>query len=99
MITSLLVAERVPLCCNRFPQSCIVVRFGPDLFPGIEGGAIVQWRCDCQVALSYIHANNMLMRFWGGIFFFHLKGDEQIELLAWLYHTRVLPPDMRNRAA
>src|SRR6266487_131429 len=77
-------------------QSCIVVRFGPDLFTGIEGGAIGQWRCDCQVALSYIHANDMLMRFWGGICYFHLKGDEQIELLAWLIIPEFCRPDLRT---
>ena len=77
-------------------QSAVVVSFGPDLFTGIEGYPFVQCRSDRQVALSDVHTNNMLMRFRCGIRHFHLKGDEQVEPLAWLIIPEFGCPDMRT---
>ena len=75
-------------------QSAVMVSFGPDLFTGIEGYPFVQCRSDRQVALSNVHTNNMLMRFRCGIRHFHLKGDEQVEPLAWLIIPQFCCPDM-----
>ncbi len=77
-------------------QSCIVVRFGPALFAGIEGGAIIQLRGDRQVALTYIDTYHVLMGFGCGRWHLQLKGDKQVELFPGLVIPQFCCPDMRT---
>ena len=76
-------------------QAAVMVSFGPGLFAGIEGGAIVQLRCDRQVALSHIHADHMLVGFGHRVRSLQFKRDEQVKLLAWLVIPQLCCPEMR----
>src|ERR1700694_5285223 len=75
-------------------QSCIVVRFGPGLFAGIEGCPITKSCCDRQVAASHIDTDNMLVGFGRRLCHIKLKSDEQVELLPGLVIPQFRRPDM-----
>ncbi len=73
-------------------QAGIVVCFGSDLFSRIKGRAIVQACSDCQVALSDIDTDHVLMGFGRGVCHLKFKGHEQVKLLAGLVIPQLCCP-------
>src|SRR5437588_11686984 len=65
---------------QTLPQSRIMVGFGDDLLPGMEGTVSRGSSSDRQVANAYIHTGDTRMGFRCGICYLNLQGDQQIEL-------------------
>jgi hypothetical protein len=66
---------------HSFPQPRILVCFGPHVFSGKEGGAVIEPRYYCQVALSHVHPDNSLVRLRRRLRHLSREGDQQIEAL------------------
>src|SRR5215469_499247 len=64
-----------------FPQPRIMVCFGPHFFSGKEGGAVIEPRYYCQVALPHVHPDDSLVRLRRRLRHLSLEGDQQIEAL------------------
>ncbi len=62
-----------------FPQSRVVVSFGPHLFSRKEGGTIVQPPYHRQVALPHVNSDDALVCLGRGICHLHFQGNQQVE--------------------
>src|SRR5216683_4294749 len=69
---------------QTLPQSRIMVGFGNDLLPRVEGTISPTRTGDSQIAHSHINPYYAGMGFGSGVCYFHLKRNQQIELLLGL---------------
>src|SRR5437016_3819677 len=69
---------------QTLPQSRIMVGFGHNAFTRMKGMISSGGRGYGQVAHTKIHPCNSCMSLGSGICYIKSKGDQQIELLAWL---------------
>ena len=75
-------------------QARIMVGFGNNLLPRMEGTISLGRRGDCQITDAYIHANDASMGFWRGVCYLNLKGNQQIKLLLGLVIPELSGSDM-----
>src|SRR5260370_16060878 len=65
-------------------QSCVVVGFGNNSLPGMEGRFSFHGATDRQVPHTHLNPCHTLMGLWGWLCHLNLKGDEQVELFVGL---------------
>src|SRR5258708_8171767 len=69
---------------QTLPQSRIMICFGNKTFARMKRLLSPGRSSDCQLTDTHINANDSGMLLWRGFGYFKFKGDQQIELLAWL---------------
>ena len=77
-----------------FGQSRIVIGLGAYGLARIESGLPSRIGRDGQVALSYIHPNDLFVRLRSGVSYLNLKRNKQVELLAGLVIPELSGSDM-----
>ena len=77
-----------------FGQSRIVIGFGAYCLARIESGLPSRIGRDGQVALSYIHTNDIFVRLRSWVSYLNLKGNKQVKLLAGLVIPELSGSDM-----
>src|SRR6266567_6884201 len=77
-----------------FGQSRIVIGLGAYGLARIESGLPSRIGRDGQVALSYIHPNDLFVRLRSGVSYLNLKGNKQVKLLAGLVIPELSGSDM-----
>ncbi len=75
-------------------QACVMIGLLNDAFPGMEGLLTPSRSGYCQIAQTHVYTDDAGMRFGSWRLYFHVQGDEQIELLAGLVIPQFRRPDM-----
>lgn len=66
---------------KTFSQSCVVLRFGNNLFPSVEGTITLRGTGYGQVANAGIHTDHAGLRLWRWVSHLDFQGHKQVELL------------------
>src|SRR6266849_5599343 len=78
-----------------FSQSRIVIGFGTNSLASIEIAVMFRIGANSQISLSDIDTNHVGVIVWRWLCYLNLKGDEQVELLAWFVIPEFSSSDMR----